>query len=307
MPINSLEMNTIHAFIRQGEALLEKHPLFFGHGTSNALDEAAYIVLSVTGNLPVSSDEVYDLVISAPDQQKINKLLERRIRERLPAAYLLEEAWFAGLPFYVNENVLVPRSPFAELIHDLFVPWVDFNATKSILDLCTGSGCIGIAAAIAFPHAEVDLADLSDKALDVANINIKQHQLEGRVKTIHSDLYQGLLGKRYDLIISNPPYVCIEEIEGLPTEYRKEPRMGLDGGDSGLDLVHSILAYADEYLTDQGVIFVEVGSSAQTLEDWYPEVPFLWQDFEYGGDGVFMLTKPQLQAHKQQFLVNVTQ
>lgn len=307
MPTNSLEINTIHAFIRQGEALLEKHPLFFGHGTVNALDEAAYIVLSVTGNLPVSSNEVYDLVVSASDQQKINTLFERRIKERLPAAYLLEEAWFAGLPFYVNEDVLVPRSPFAELIHDLFVPWVDFDETKTILDLCTGSGCIGIAAAIAFPQAEVDLADLSGKALEVANINIKQHQLEGRVKTTHSDLYQGLSDKRYDLIISNPPYVCIEEIEGLPTEYRKEPRMGLDGGDSGLDLVHSILAYADEHLTDQGVIFVEVGSSAQTLEDWYPSVPFLWQDFEYGGDGVFMLTKPQLQAHKQQFLVNVTQ
>jgi ribosomal protein L3 glutamine methyltransferase len=307
MPTNSLEMNTIHAFILQGKALLEKHDLFFGHGTSNALDESAYIVLSVTGNLPITSDEIYQHVISVEDQQKIHHFFDRRINERLPAAYLLEEAWFANLRFYVNENVLVPRSPFAELIYDLFEPWVDFNATKSILDLCTGSGCIGIAAAKAFPHSAVDLVDLSTEALDVANINIELHDVKGRVNAICSNLYKELDGKQYDLIISNPPYVCIEEIEGLPTEYRKEPRMGLDGGDSGLDLVHSILAYADEYLTDQGVIFVEVGSSAQTLEDWYPDVPFLWQDFEYGGDGVFMLTKTELQTHKQQFLVNVTQ
>jgi len=304
MPINLLKKYTIGEYIRQVESSLENKELFFGHGTSNALDEAAYIVLTITERLPVMSEDIYQVVVTESQQKKISKIVDRRIKEKVPAAYLLQEAWFAGLRFYVNEDVLVPRSPFAELIGDLFSPWVDYEKTLSILDLCTGSGCIGIAAAKAFPHAQVDVSDVSEKALVVTKENIKRHDLEGRVIAIKSDLYAGLAGKKYDLIMSNPPYVCIEEVESLPTEYRNEPRLGLDGGESGLDLVHYILAFAPEHLHEQGVIFVEVGSSAETLEEFYPMVPFLWQDFEYGGDGVFMLTKSQLVEYHQEFVAN---
>lgn len=307
MPMNSMKTRSISDYIYYVESILLNEDLFYGHGTSNARDEAAYLVLTITKDLPVLSSAIYDKAVSAEEKRQIDELVKRRVNEKVPAAYLLQEAWFAGMPFYVNENVLVPRSPFAELITDLFEPWVDSAETKTILDLCTGSGCIGIAAAVAFPKANVDISDLSEKALLVANENVKRHALMERVSVIQSDLYENLAKKQYDLIISNPPYVSTEEVDGLPAEYKNEPRLGLEGGESGLDLVHSILAFAADHLTDQGVIFIEVGSSAETLEACYPEVPFLWQDFEYGGDGVFMLTKVQLLEHRERFMTNIPQ
>jgi len=301
MVLKLQKAQTIEALIRYGAALFDAEELYFGHGTDNSMDEAAYIVLTITGDLPVSDEQVFLNEVNETDSDNIKLIFERRIAEKVPAAYLLGEAWFAGLPFFVNEHVLVPRSPFAELIDDKFAPWVDVSQVKNILDLCAGSGCIGIACAVNFPEANVDLADISSSALAVANRNIENHKLNGRVATIESDLLSGLAGKKYDVIVSNPPYVGHEELSSLPDEFHQEPQLGLDGGVSGLDLVHKILADASCYLNDGGVLYVEVGNTDEALQQCYSTVPFLWQDFEYGGHGVFMLTKAQLLEYKNLF------
>jgi len=301
MVIKLQKAQTIEELIRYGASVFDAAELYYGHGTDNPMDEAAYIVLTITGNLPVSDESVFSNEVTDADSDKIKNIFDRRIAEKTPAAYLLGEAWFAGLPFFVNEHVLVPRSPFAELIGDQFEPWVDVAQVKSILDLCTGSGCIGIACAMAFPDAQVDLADISSSALAVAGQNIENHGLNKRVSAIESDLLLGLVGKKYDLIVSNPPYVGHAELSTLPDEFYKEPQLGLDGGVSGLDLVHKILFDSPDYLNDGGVLYVEVGNTDESLQECYPEVPFLWQDFEYGGHGVFMLTKEQLLEYRGLF------
>jgi len=306
MTIKFTKLNTINDLINYGAHLFDAESLYFGHGTDNATDEAAYIVLAVTRHLPVFNDDVFGLAVDAFEKKIIIEMFQRRLTEKVPAAYLVGEAWFAGLAFDVNEHVLVPRSPFAELISDQFMPWVDFDKTKTILDLCTGSGCIGIACAMVFPDASVDLADISDDALKVAEKNIDKHQLRGRVEAISSDLFAELGSNKYDLIVSNPPYVGHEELSQLPEEFYQEPQLGLDGGESGLDLVHKILADAPGYLNDGGVLYVEVGNTDEALQQSYPTVPFLWQDFEYGGHGVFMLTKEQLLEYKELFQAKLT-
>ena len=229
------------------------------------------------------------------------RLFERRIEEKVPAAYITHEAIFSGLSFYVDERVLVPRSPLAELIEDQFAPWVEADQVKKVLDLCTGSGCIAIACAYAFPEALVHAVELSAEALEVASINSKKHQLDDRLQLFKSDLFNALSPVKYDLIVSNPPYVSIQEWTSLPAEFHAEPAMGFKGGETGLDLVIKILAQAGEFLTDNGILVVEVGSSAQTLQDQYPEVPFYWMQFERGGDGVFLLTAQQLAEFKHLF------
>ncbi len=306
MTIKFTKLNTINDLINYGAHLFDVESLYFGHGTDNAMDEAAYIVLAVTRHLPVFNDDVFGLAVDAFEKKIIIEMFQRRLTEKVPAAYLVGEAWFAGLAFDVNEHVLVPRSPFAELISDQFMPWVDFDKTKTILDLCTGSGCIGIACAMVFPDASVDLADISDDALKVAEKNIDKHQLRGRVGAISSDLFAELGSNKYDLIVSNPPYVGHEELSQLPEEFYQEPQLGLDGGESGLDLVHKILADAPGCLNDGGVLYVEVGNTDEALQQCYPTVPFLWQDFEYGGHGVFMLTKEQLLEYKALFQAKLT-
>lgn len=290
----TMKTNTINDLILYGAELFAGADLFYGHGTDNPTDEAAYIVLSLLHYLPLSNDAVLGDSVDENDKIKVIDTFNRRINEKLPAAYLLGEAWFAELPFYVNENVLVPRSPFAELIHDKFMPWVNESDTGSILDLCTGSGCIGIACAIAFPNATVDVSDVSEAAIDVANRNVEKHELSDRVKVVQSNLFVDLKNQTYDLIVSNPPYVGHEELSGLPDEFNKEPTLGLDGGVSGLDLVHQILYQAPAHLNDGGMLYVEVGNTDEALQLCYPDVPFLWQEFEYGGHGIFMLTKEQL-------------
>lgn len=297
--------NTIKQLIDYGASIFDAQPLYYGHGTDNALDEAAYIVLTVTGSLPISGDEIFENDVSQSHQEKVLELFSRRVTEKIPVAYLVNEAWFAGLPFYVNESVLVPRSPFAELLANEFAPWVNVDQTSDILDLCTGSGCIGIVSALTFPNARVDLADISPKALLVAEKNVKQYKLQDRVSCIQSDLFECLTGKTYDLIVTNPPYVGHDELSTLPDEFYKEPQLGLDGGVSGLDLVHKILAKASELLNDGGVLFVEVGNTDEALQQSYPSVPFLWQDFDNGGHGVFMLTKEQLLEHKALFSAKI--
>jgi ribosomal protein L3 glutamine methyltransferase len=231
------------------------------------------------------------------ERQMLVDLILVRIEQRIPVAYLTNKAWFAGLEFYVDERTLVPRSPIAELIDTKFEPWVT-TPPKRILDLCTGSGCIAIACAYAFPDAEVDAVDLSDDALEVADINIQNHGLSQQVFPIQSDLFSGIANEKYDLIVSNPPYVDAEDMANLPDEYKHEPELGLACGDDGLDLVRDMLRQAGSMLNDDGVLFVEVGNSQVHLQAAYPEIPFQWIEFSIGGHGVFALTKAQLEHIK---------
>lgn len=295
------EVKSLRDMIHFGAAEFEKASLYYGHGTDNALDEAANLAFFALKVEPDYSDEKLDINLSNDEIATVNKLYQQRINTRKPAAYLTNKAWFAGLPFYVNENVLVPRSPFAELIEEHFQPWVVPEKVNRILDLCTGSGCIAIACTYAFPDAEVDAADISKEALDVAEKNRVKHQLENRLNVIESDLFSNLQGRCYDLIVSNPPYVDAEDMANLPDEYRHEPELGLAAGDNGLDLVIPMLRDAKHHLNPGGVIIVEVGNSEEALAGLFPEVPFMWLSFEYGGDGVFMLDANEVKKHHDVF------
>lgn len=292
---------TLRDFIRWGMSRFNEAGLFFGHGTDNALDEAAVLVLHalhLPGDLPAA---YLDARLTPEEQEQVLELLMRRVDERVPAAYITNKMMFAGLDFYVNEHVLVPRSPIAELIESGFEPWVQADAVYRVLDLCTGSGCIAIGCAHCFQDASVDAVDISPGALDVARINVQRHELEGRVEPILSDLFDGLKGRRYDLIVSNPPYVSMDEMEGLPIEYHQEPVLGLAAGEEGLDIVAIILQQASEFLEPGGVLVIEVGNSAEALVERYPRVPFLWIEFERGGHGVFLLTAEQLIEYQTDF------
>ena len=273
----------------------EASDLYYGHGTDNAYDEAVFMVLRSL-DIPFDvADNLLNHPLDASAIDKVVSLINERISTRKPAAYLLNEAWFAGLPFFVNEHVLVPRSPFAELIAERFSPWCDADNVKSILDIGTGSGCIAIASALAFPDAKVDAVDISADALAVARRNIERHELQQRVTLFQSDLFDEIKDRQYDLIIANPPYVDDEEMAALPAEYQHEPLLGLHAGQDGLDIVKRILESAADHLTERGVIAVEVGNSQHALSEQYPDVPFLWLEFEHGGEGVFLLTREELQ------------
>ncbi len=288
------ELKTLRDYIRWGVSCFNQAELYYGHGMSSALDEVVYLCLHAL-HLPHDFPEAYfDCVLVAQEKQQVHGLLTRRIEEKLPASYLTGEAWFAGLRFSVNENVLVPRSPIAELIEKQFSPWVDAETVENILDLCCGSGCIGIATACAFDWAYVDMVDISPAAVEVAEENIQQHQLDERVSVIESDLFQNVPQRHYDIIVSNPPYVDAEDMEELPDEYLHEPELGLAAGEDGLDLVIPMLQQARQYLTEQGILVVEVGNSQYALQEAYPQVPFCWLEFERGGSGVFLLTAEQL-------------
>jgi len=289
-------LQTVRDFIRWGASRMNEAGVFFGHGTANAIDEAAALVLQGLHLPPELPDEYLQGALTPAEKRTLLALLDRRIRERKPAAYLTHRAWFMGLSFYVDERVLVPRSPLAELIEQCCTPWLDPDSIKTVLDLGTGSGCIGIACAYAFPDATVDLVDVSAAALTVAERNIREHRLTDRVQAIRSDLFGAptLRGRRYDLIISNPPYVSLEEMRTLPEEYRHEPRQGLVAGPKGLDVVVEILRQAADFLSKDGHLIVEVGNTQYTLVETFPSVPFLWLELDRGGDGVFMLSAAQL-------------
>jgi ribosomal protein L3 glutamine methyltransferase len=292
------DMPCIGDFIRRAARRMEAAGLAYGHGTDNAVDEAAWLVFSVLGLAHEDGGRHYERVLTPEEVARCEALLERRIRERKPLAYLLQEAWFAGLPFYVDERVLVPRSPIAELIERRFSPWLDPDRVTRALDVGTGSGCIAVALALAFPAATVDALDISADALAVAGINVRRHAVSDRVRLIRSNLFEALAARAgrepYELIVSNPPYVGEEELAKLAPEYRHEPALGLAAGESGLDSVLAILHDAADFLAHDGILVVEVGASDEALSARLPEVPFVWLDFERGGSGVFLLTRDDL-------------
>lgn len=297
--INSLV--TLRDYIRWAASRFSEAQLCFGQGTITALDEAAALVLFAVHQPYELADSYLDCHLTTEEREKIVSLVSRRVEERLPSAYLTHDSVFAGLHFYVDRRVLVPRSPVAELIEERFQPWIDEDQVHSVLDLCTGSACIAIACAYAFPQAQVDAVELSEDACAVAKINLAKHGLTDTLNLYQSDLFSSLPDAQYDIIVSNPPYVSNGEWENLPAEFRAEPDMGFKGGDAGLDLVIKILAHAGRYLSEQGILVVEVGSSAQTLQDRFPDVPFYWLDFEHGGDGVFLLTAAHVTEYQSQF------
>ncbi|ESE40575.1 MULTISPECIES: 50S ribosomal protein L3 N(5)-glutamine methyltransferase [Shewanella] len=298
------ELRTIGDMLRWAVSRFNDANVYYGHGTDNAWDEAIALVFHALHLPEEIGQQVILSNLTSSEKHKIVELIIRRVRERLPVPYLTNKARFAGLEFYVDERVLVPRSPIAEMIANRFGPWLYGKPVNRILDLCTGSGCIAIACAYEFDDAEVDALDISEDALDVAQINVETLGVMDRVFPMQSDLFSAIPeGPQYDLIVSNPPYVDEEDIGDMPDEYHHEPAIGLASGRDGLDLTKRILANAAQYLTPTGILVVEVGNSMVHLMEQFPEVPFTWVNFEHGGDGVFVLTRDQLVEHQSLFAI----
>lgn len=294
------ELHTIQDMLRWAVSRFSAAEIWYGHGTDNPWDEAVQLVLP-TLYLPLDiPEDMRSARLTTSEKQLIVERVIRRVNERIPVAYLTNKAWFCGHEFYVDERVLVPRSPIGELINNRFAGLIN-HRPEHILDMCTGSGCIAIACAYAFPEAEVDAIDVSTDALAVTEYNIEEHGMIHNVTPIRSDLFRDAPQLQYDLIVTNPPYVDEEDMSDLPSEYRHEPELGLASGSDGLHLTRRILGCAPDYLTDDGILICEVGNSMVHLMDQYPDVPFTWLEFDNGGDGVFMLTKAQLVAAQNHF------
>lgn len=291
---NSLQ--TVRDCLRFAISRFNDAELFFGHGSENAYDEAAYLILH-TLHLPLDQLEPFlDARLTQSELYEVLNIIEKRVVQRIPAAYLTHQAWLGEQAFYVDERVIVPRSFIAELLREGLFPWIeDAGQVNSVLDLCTGSGCLAILAAEAFPHALIDAVDLSPDALDVARRNVNDYGLDERIELIESDLFAKLNGRQYDLIISNPPYVDAPSVAALPQEYRHEPELALASGTDGLDATRVILRKAAEHLTENGILVVEIGHNRNALEAAFPELPFNWLDVSAGGDFVFLLHKNDLQ------------
>lgn len=279
--------------VRWGASEFARAGLVYGHGTDNALDEAFHLVLWRL-HLPFDLPAIYlEANVSDSERLAVVELLRTRVLTRKPAPYLTGEAWFAGLAFHVDARVLIPRSPIGEMIGDEFLPWLS-APPRTILDLCAGSGCIGIACALAFPDAHVDLAELDSQAIEIAERNLRRHRVEDRVSIAAGDLFKPLKGRRYDLIVSNPPYVPLAEWAALAPEYRHEPRRALEAGGDGMDIVARILKDAPAYLEDAGTLICEIGGSQTEFEQRFPGIPVAWPEFANGGDGVFVITRQEL-------------
>lgn len=294
------ELQTINDMLRFLTSQFSAAELYFGHGTDNPWDEAVALVTYVLHLPPDIEKRVAECRLLRSEREAILTLASRRISERQPLPYLLNSAWFAGHEFYVDERVLIPRSPFAELLANKLEPYIS-EPPQRILDMCTGSGCIAIIAAITFPDAEVDAVDISTEALAVADENIHRHQLSDRVFPLPSDLFDELPAEIYDVILANPPYVEDGEMDELPSEYQYEPALALAAGEDGLDLVRRLLREAPNHLSDKGVLFCEVGASWPNLEQCFPEVPFRWIAFSNGGDGVFEISRSELLRYAEYF------
>ena len=291
----STELLTIRDWLRYAVSQFEASDIFYGHGTDNAYDEAVWLVMSAL-HLPMDTlNNFFDARITNVERSKLSQLLEQRISSHTPTAYLVKEAWLQGLKFFVDERVLVPRSFIAELLNDDLSPWIEYpELVESAADICTGSGCLGVMLASAFPNAAVDVVDISTDALDVANINIANYGLEDQITAIQSDMFTALKGRKYDVIISNPPYVDAPSMAELPAEYRNEPQIALGSGNDGLDHTHTLLREAGHYLNENGILIVEIGHNRDALQAAYPNIAFNWLEVSSGNEFVFLLTKAQL-------------
>lgn len=295
------ELESVVDFLRFAVSSAGKADLYYGHGTDNAWDDMRSLILRSL-SLPYDIDPIlWQGRLTAAEKNHLRQQLDKRIHQRIPVPYLINEAYFCGLPFYVDNRVLIPRSPLAELINEQFAPWIASEKVQSVLDLCTGSACIAIACCYAFPEAKVDAVDISPQALEVAAINRKKLVDEEQLTLIQSDCFKQVNPAQYDIIVSNPPYVGKEEMNSLPAEYRHEPTLALETDNNGLGIVEKILYEAHDYLSAHGILVVEVGNSEQALIEAYPQVPFTWLEMSEGGQGVFLLTKQQL---KEYFMKN---
>lgn len=289
------ELSSIRDWLRYTVSQFESSDIFFGHGTSNAYDEAVWLIFGFL-HLPHDTIENFlDASLTGKEKKDLLFLIEKRIKDKIPTAYLLNEAWLRDYKFYVDERVIVPRSLIAELLSENLYPWIDDpEKIFSALDLCSGSGCLGIMMAHSFQNAIIDLVDLSEKALQVAEININHYGLNDRTELIQSDLFDALQDKKYDLIISNPPYVNQASVDSFPMEFLKEPSMALGSGEEGLDHTIRIINEAKRYLNDDGILIVEIGHNKEVLLNKFPKLKFQWLDISLGNDFVFMLQKSQL-------------
>ena len=299
------ELITIRDWIRFAVTEFEASDIFYGHGTDNAYDEAVWLIMSAL-HLPMDTLENFlDARLIIIERAKLAGFITRRITQYTPTAYLVKEAWLQGLKFYVDERVLIPRSFIAELLNNdsntldsdnwALSPWIEYpEMVESAADLCTGSGCLGILLSVAFPNAAIDVIDISQDAIDVCNINIRNYGLEAQITAIKSDMFQALKGKKYDVLISNPPYVDTPSMAALPAEYQNEPQLALGSGVAGLDHTHTILRKAANHLNDDGILIVEIGHNREVLEAAYPNIIFNWLEVSSGNEFVFLLTKSQL-------------
>ncbi|MEI8385426.1 MAG: 50S ribosomal protein L3 N(5)-glutamine methyltransferase [Nitrosomonadaceae bacterium] len=289
------QLHTLRDLLRFSVSRFNESDLFFGHGSSNAYDEAAYLILHTLHLPPDQMESFLDARLTNIEISQVLSMIKRRSLEKIPAAYLTQEAWLGDFSFYVDKRVLIPRSFIAELLREQLSPWVtDPSSVHSVLDLCTGSGCLAILLAHAFENATVDATDISDEALEVANKNVGDYDLNRRIHLLQSDLFGALEGRRYDLIISNPPYVNAESMASLPKEYQYEPRHGLASGHDGLEATKEILKSAANYLNDKGILIVEIGHNRTALEEAFPQTPFTWLETSAGDGFVFMLTRDHL-------------
>ncbi|MEY4589141.1 MAG: hypothetical protein RL497_1217 [Pseudomonadota bacterium] len=295
-----VELQTFVDWVRFGASRFSEANLFYGHGTDNPWDDAVALTLAAMHTPYDRLGQIANAKLTRSERGHLALLMRRRISERMPVPYLIGEAYFAGLKFKVNQNVLIPRSPIGEKIEDYFEPYLA-TVPARILDLCTGSGCIGIACALAFESAEVVLSDICPAALDVAQENIKLHHVGERVNTCLSDGFSNLVGQKFDLIVSNPPYVDALDMANLAEEFSHEPTLALASGDDGLNFTRALLRQSAEFLNDQGHLIVEVGNSWVALEELFPEITFTWLEFQRGGGGVFILSKDELVQHQALF------